>query len=62
MEDCTTPETPPERDTEWYRTIVKEVNDLATVVDTDGTITYVSSIITRVFALRPRRANRQAGI
>ena len=53
MEDRTTPEKPPERDTEWYRTIVEEVNDLATVVDPDGTITYVSPGITRVLGYEP---------
>ncbi|MFC6954987.1 PAS domain S-box protein [Halorubellus litoreus] len=53
MEDRTTPEKPKERDTEWYRTIVEEVNDLATVVDSDGTITYVSPAITRVLGYEP---------
>jgi len=38
---------------EWYRTLVEEVNDLATVVDTDGTITYVSPAITRILGYDP---------
>ncbi|MFC7324628.1 PAS domain S-box protein [Halorubrum rutilum] len=38
---------------EWYRTLVEEVNDLVTVVDTDGTITYVSPAITRILGYDP---------
>lgn len=37
----------------WYRTLVEEVNDLATVVDTDGTITYVSPAVTRILGYEP---------
>ena len=33
---------------DWYRTIVENVNDIVTVIDTDGTITYVSPAVTRV--------------
>ncbi|ELZ42633.1 PAS/PAC sensor signal transduction histidine kinase [Halorubrum coriense DSM 10284] len=53
MDDNTTH---PENDNhkpEWYQTLVKEVNDLATVVDTDGTITYVSPAITRILGYDP---------
>ena len=39
--------------TAWYRTLVEEVNDLATVVDTDGTITYVSPAVTRILGYDP---------
>ena len=38
---------------DWYRTLVEEVNDLATVVDTDGTITYVSPAVTRILGYDP---------
>ncbi|SFH79728.1 PAS domain S-box-containing protein, partial [Halorubrum aquaticum] len=41
------------RKSDWYRTLVEEVNDLATVVDTDGTITYVSPAITRILGYDP---------
>ncbi|WP_049981311.1 PAS domain S-box protein [Halolamina rubra] len=37
----------------WYRTLVEEVNDLATVIDTDGTITYVSPAVTRILGYDP---------
>ncbi|WP_256409689.1 PAS domain-containing sensor histidine kinase [Halorubrum rutilum] len=37
----------------WYQTLVEEVNDLATVIDTDGTITYVSPAIKRVLGYDP---------
>ena len=53
MKEDTPPDGPRTRDTEWYRTIVEEVNDLATVVDTDGTTTYVSPAITRVLGYEP---------
>ena len=48
MEESTTPETDDTRGVGWYRTLVEEVDDLATVVDTDGTITYVSPAVTRI--------------
>jgi len=50
MEDSAAPE---EREADWYRTLVEEVNDLATIVDTDGTITYVSPAITRILGYDP---------
>jgi len=43
----------PEEQADWYRTLVEEVNDLATVVDTDGTITYVSPAVTRILGYDP---------
>jgi len=42
-----------ENESDWYRTLVEEVNDLATVVDTDGTITYVSPAVTRILGYDP---------
>ena len=53
MEDATTPVDDSKREAEWYRTLVEEVNDLATVVDTDGTITYVSPAVTRILGYEP---------
>ena len=53
MEDGTTPERNDTHGAEWYRTLVEEVNDLATVVDTDGTITYVSPAVTRILGYEP---------
>jgi len=51
MEDSATPEE--QHGADWYRTLVEEVNDLATVVDTDGTITYVSPAVTRILGYEP---------
>jgi PAS domain S-box-containing protein len=53
MEDNATPQENENRGSEWYRTLVEEVNDLATVVDTDGTITYVSPAVTRILGYDP---------
>jgi PAS domain S-box-containing protein len=39
--------------TDRYRTLVEESNDVATVVDTDGTITYVSPAVRRVLGYEP---------
>jgi len=50
-----------ERGTEWYRTIVEEVNDLATVVDSDGTITYVSPAVRRVLGYDPEELVGRTG-
>jgi PAS domain-containing protein len=47
MEDDTTARETDKHGSDWYRTLVEEVNDLATVVDPDGTITYVSPAITK---------------
>jgi len=48
MEDTETTETRNENKTDRYRTIVEESNDIATIIDTDGTMTYVSRAVTRV--------------
>jgi PAS domain S-box-containing protein len=53
MEDGPTLEEDSTRDSDWYRRLVEEVNDLATVVDTDGTITYVSPAVTRILGYEP---------
>jgi PAS domain S-box-containing protein len=53
MDDDTTHRENNNHKPEWYRTLVEEVNDLATVVDTDGTITYVSPAITRILGYDP---------
>jgi PAS domain S-box-containing protein len=53
MEDDTTLRENNKRESDWYRTLVEEVNDLATVVDTDGTITYVSPAVTRILGYDP---------
>lgn len=55
---------PGENDThgvEWYQTLVEEVNDLATVVDTDGTITYVSPAVTRILGYEPEELTGREG-
>mgnify|MGYP000247663300 FL=1 len=53
MEDSATPEEHGKHTADWYRTLVEEVNDLATVVDADGTITYVSPAVTRILGYDP---------
>jgi PAS domain S-box-containing protein len=53
MEDDTTLREHHEHGADWHRTLVEEVNDLATVVDTDGTITYVSPAVTRILGYDP---------
>ena len=53
MDDDATHRENDKRKSDWYRTLVEEVNDLATVVDTDGTITYVSPAITRILGYDP---------
>ena len=53
MEDRPTREAHDERAAGWYRTLVENVNDIATVIDTDGTITYVSPAVTRVLGYEP---------
>lgn len=53
MDDDATHRENNKRKSDWYRTLVEEVNDLATVVDTDGTITYVSPAITRILGYDP---------
>jgi PAS domain S-box-containing protein len=53
MGDDTTLEESDNLGTDWYRALVEETNDLATVVDTDGRITYVSPAITRILGYDP---------
>jgi PAS domain S-box-containing protein len=53
MDDDTTYRETDALGSDWYRTLVEEVNDLATVVDTDGTITYVSPAVTRILGYDP---------
>ena len=53
MDDDATHRENDKRKSDWYRTLVEEVNDLATVVDTDGTITHVSPAITRILGYDP---------
>jgi len=53
MEDSATTGRGDEHEADWYQTLVEEVNDLATVVDSDGTITYVSPAVTRILGYDP---------
>jgi PAS domain S-box-containing protein len=53
MEDETTHRANGKHESDWYRTLVEEVDDLVTVVDTDGTITYVSPAVTRILGYDP---------
>jgi PAS domain S-box-containing protein len=53
MDEGVAPEKKDKHGADWYRTLVEEVNDLVTVVDTDGTITYVSPAVTRVLGYEP---------
>ena len=53
MRDNTASKRDTEREADWYRALVEEVNDLATVVDTDGTISYVSPAVTRILGYEP---------
>jgi len=53
MEDTETSDTRNESQTDRYRTLVQESNDVATIIDTDGTITYVSPAVTRVLGYDP---------
>jgi PAS domain S-box-containing protein len=53
MEDDSSPREHHEHGSDWYRRLVEEVNDLVTVVDTDGTITYVSPAVRRVLGYDP---------
>jgi len=42
-----------EKNIDVYRTLVEESNDIATIIDTDGTMTYVSPAVTRVLGYDP---------
>ena len=61
MEDDTTSRVNNTHGSDWYRTLVEEVNDLATVVDTDGTITYVSPAVARILGYDPDELVGQEG-
>jgi PAS domain S-box-containing protein len=51
-EDTTTTVNKP-HGSDWYQVLTKQINDLITVVDTDGTITYVSPAVTRILGYDP---------
>jgi len=53
MEDTETSDTRSENQTDRYRTLVEESNDIATIIDTDGTMRYVSPAVTRVLGYDP---------
>ena len=53
MQDNTTSKGNNSQDSDWYRALVEETDDLTTVVDTDGTITYVSPAVTRILGYDP---------
>jgi PAS domain S-box-containing protein len=53
MDDGSTREVSDAHDADWYQTLVEGVNDIVTVVDPDGTITYVSPAVTRVLGYDP---------
>ncbi|TKX72349.1 PAS domain S-box protein [Halorubrum sp. GN11_10-6_MGM] len=53
MKDIESSKRENKRGSDWYQTLVEEVNDLATVVDTDGTITYVSPAVKRILSYDP---------
>ena len=53
MEDNTTHQKNSKHGSDWYQTLIGQVDDLITVVDTDGTITYVSPAVTRVLGYDP---------
>ena len=53
MEDSTTHQENSTHGSDWHQTLIEQVNDLITVVDTEGTITYVSPAVTRVLGYDP---------
>ena len=53
MEDGTTPRENKKYGPDWYRVLTEQIDDLITVVDTDGTITYVSPAVTRILGYDP---------
>jgi len=53
MEDNTTHQKNSKHGSDWYQTLIGQVDDLITVVDTDGTITYVSPAVTRILGYDP---------
>ena len=61
MEHNKTPKKDDSHSASWYRTLIKEVNDLATIIDTDGRITYVSPAVRRIFGYDPEELIGQEG-
>jgi len=61
MADAGSPDEDEYRRAERYRTLVEESNDIATVVDTDGTMTYVSPAVTRVLGYEPEELVGDSG-
>ncbi|WP_324760915.1 PAS domain S-box protein [Haloarcula montana] len=53
MEDTETSDTRSENQTDRYRRLVEELQDIATIVDADGTMTYVSPAVSRVLGYDP---------
>ena len=53
MEDNTTYQENSKDGSDWHQTLIEQVNDLITVVDTEGTITYVSPAVTRILGYDP---------
>ena len=53
MKDNTTHQKNSKHGSDWYQTLIGQVDDLITVVDTDGTITYVSPAVTRILGYDP---------
>jgi len=53
MEDSTTHQENSKHGSDWHQTLIEQVNDLITVVDTEGTITYVSPAVTRILGYDP---------
>ncbi|WP_424016155.1 PAS domain S-box protein (plasmid) [Halorientalis pallida] len=53
MEDTEPSETRNQKQTDRYRTLVEESSDVATIIDTDGMMTYVSPAVTRVLGYDP---------
>lgn len=53
MEDAETSERPSGDQTDRYRRLVEESHDIATIIDADGTMTYVSPAVKRVLGYDP---------
>ncbi|RXK47706.1 PAS domain S-box protein [Halorientalis pallida] len=53
MKDTGPSETRNEKQTDLHRTLVEKSNDVATIIDGEGTITYVSPAVTRVLGYEP---------
>jgi len=53
MDDDATLSPDEKHGTEFYRTLTEQVDDLITIIDTDGTITYVSPAVTRILGYEP---------